>query len=257
MRCLSFFFCALLLSSCHLQAKWIFSAKPLPEKYQYTFEGNYSEFDLKVEKNRNLNVLHFKVEESKGLIFYCHGNDGTLNHWGNLGSYFNNLGYDAVMMDYAGYGKSDPKLTTEKRLFEDIQMLYDTMKTLYSEEQIVIYGRSIGTGIASSLLVDNNPKMLVLETPYYNFKKLVRFYAKAPVPLFIVRFNLANNEHIMSSNIPVYIFSGTEDEIIPHQQSVDLANLREGITLYTIENGRHSNLDEFDEFQKVLRYVLE
>ena len=161
------------------------------------------------------------------------------------------------MMDYAGYGKSDPKLTTEKRLFGDIQLLYDTMKTLYSEDQIVVYGRSMGTGIASSLLVNNSPKMLILETPYYNLKKLVRFYAIAPVPVFFVRWNLANNEHILSSGIPVYIFSGTADEIIPHQQSIDLANLRDGVELYAIENGKHSDLDKFPEFHRGLGEVLD
>ncbi|MBL4653147.1 MAG: alpha/beta fold hydrolase [Flavobacteriales bacterium] len=197
------------------------------------------------------------MEKPKGLIFYCHANDGALDYWGTLGEYFNNLGYDIVMMDYAGYGKSDPKLTTEKRLFGDIQLLYDTMKTLYSEDQIVVYGRSMGTGIASSLLVNNSPKMLILETPYYNLKKLVRFYAIAPVPVFFVRWNLANNEHILSSGIPVYIFSGTADEIIPHQQSIDLANLRDGVELYAIENGKHSDLDKFPEFHRGLGEVLD
>ncbi|MGK4569130.1 hypothetical protein [Flavobacterium sp. 3HN19-14] len=63
------------------QEKLIFHASKLPANYQFHFKGNFEELNISVDNKTNLNGLLFKTESPKGLVFYLHGNAGTLDTW--------------------------------------------------------------------------------------------------------------------------------------------------------------------------------
>jgi pimeloyl-ACP methyl ester carboxylesterase len=91
------------------------------------------------------------------LIFYLHGNAGSLNTWGEVAKRYTELKYDVFMLDYRGYGKSEGSIHSQKQFHEDIQMAYDEMKKTYKESNIVVLGYSIGTGPAAKLASLNHP----------------------------------------------------------------------------------------------------
>jgi alpha-beta hydrolase superfamily lysophospholipase len=246
------------MTSCHVQEKLIFTPIKLVDTFEYKYSTNFVEKELEVEQGVFLNGLHFKVNNPKGLILYFHGNDGSLERWGAVYEDFVKHGYDVLMYDYRGYGKSDNEIKSQKELYQDAQLIYDAAKKLYEEQNIIVYGRSIGTGVASSLLEENNPKLLVLETPYYNMLHLIKSHFRYPVGAsLILRYRLANNKHIKNAEVPVYLFHGTADETIPYSHTVKLSNIEGSeITLITIPEGEHSNLSEYDLFQKELKELL-
>ena len=79
----------------------------------------------------------FKINNSKGVIFYLHGNGNSLEKFGKLAPIYTNLEYDIFMTDYRGYGKSEGALSDENQLFEDNQFLYNELKKSYKEENII------------------------------------------------------------------------------------------------------------------------
>jgi len=147
-----------------IQEKMIFLPTKLPQDYRYSFRHDFEEINLKTDDGFVLNSIHFKQLKPKGLILYFHGNAGDLSRWGNITSFFADKNYDVLVMDYRTYGKSTGKLS-EDALHNDAQLFYEYALERYDESDIILYGRSLGTGIATKLAANNNPDRLILETP--------------------------------------------------------------------------------------------
>jgi pimeloyl-ACP methyl ester carboxylesterase len=73
-----------------------------------------------------------------------------------------------VLVDYRGFGKSTGK-RGEKDMLNDMQYVYTCLLEKYPEQHIIVYGRSIGSGFATKIASDNNPRYLILDAPYTVF----------------------------------------------------------------------------------------
>lgn len=238
------------------QSKIIFFPEVLSKDYKYHFPGNYQEIFYTTNDGEEINALHFTVDEPKGIVFYSHGNAGSLRTWGYVADDFNMHGYDLLIYDYRSYGKSSGKIT-EENLYQDAEMIYMALKTKYDERNIIVFGRSIGTGIASKIASAHNPKLLILESPYYNLtdlaKKIFPF-----LPSSIVNYKFRNDLHIQQASCPIVIFHGTMDEVIYFESSKKLEkSFGPHDKLISIPGGHHNDLSEFPMYQNELRKLLE
>lgn len=97
-------------------------------------------------------------------------------------------------------------------------------KTLF-RESFVIYRRSLGTGIATRFSSENNPKLLLLESPFYSLSDVRMSY----FPLFpfnlMMKYQFCTDLCIKKVNCPIYPFHGTKDEVIPYKFSINVAEL--------------------------------
>ncbi len=238
-----------------LQEKVIFFPSKLPVDFQYTFSQRFEERNFDVEDNIRINALHFKVENPKGLVFYSHGNAGDLSSWGLIAKDFLSNQYDLLIYDYRGYGKSSGKIS-ERNLYNDAEFIYKELLREYSAENIIVYGRSIGTGVASYVASKHHPKLLILESPYLNLPDLAgRIFPILPRRL--LRYQFRNDLFIQEATCPVVIFHGTEDEIIPFESSIKLQELfKDGDRLVTIQGGHHNDLSNFEFYHNELALVL-
>lgn len=238
------------------QERMIFYPDPLVKEYKYTFQAPHEELFLPSEK-AEINAVHFKIPNPKGVVLYFHGNAGSLNSWGTLGEEFIQTGYDFFIFDYRGYGKSTgPR--TEKAFHKDSQMLYDYLKKTYPENKIVLYGRSLGSGFATKLASANHPKALILETPYYSFKSVAKHHFPfLPISL-ILRWTIRTDQWINQVKSPVLIYHGTEDEVIPYEQSIRLKTLlKKEDDFVTLTGATHSNIASFPEYMLYMNKYLE
>jgi len=238
------------------QEQFIFLDDDLDPEYTFQFEKTFDEVTLTNGK-ASLNGVYFQRENSKGAIIYFHGNRGNITRWGEAVQPLVGLGYSVLVMDYRGYGKSTGK-RTKQSLFDDAQLWYNWLKKEYEEEEIVIYGRSIGTGIASWLASQNNPSQLLLETPYYSLAEMAKRYYPMYPAKYALRFNFQSFKYLEAVESPLVIFHGTEDSVVPYHQG---RRLFEEATIpnkkfYTIEGGEHKNLIEFEDFREAMRQVL-
>ena len=238
------------------QESFIFYPDVLPEDYQFVHFGNTAEeIYFHPEKGVKLHALRFSVPEPKGVILYFHGNARALDNWGYIAPDLLPHGYDVVLPDYRSYGKSTGPLS-EKNLFKDARFIFDQLSRQYDASQIVIYGRSLGSGIASFLAAQVAPKLLILETPYYSIERLAGEQMRFLPTSILLKYKFRSDLYLPKVTCPVYIFHGTEDELIPYQHAVDLKSLVPDIDFTTIPGASHNNLSQFDLFNDRIGEVL-
>jgi pimeloyl-ACP methyl ester carboxylesterase len=163
-------------------------------------------------------------------------------------------GFDVWMVDYPGYGKSTGK-RTEQTMYQDAILLYDLASKEASADQLIIYGRSIGTGVASYLASQKPCQQLILETPYYNIETLARHYAPMFPVKTLMRYRFPVNEYLQKVQAPITILHGTHDEIIPYRHAKRLGALK-GVQLISISKGTHNNLAASPQFQQAIAGLL-
>ena len=153
-----------------LQERFIFRPEKLAADFQFQYEAPFKEYFFDIQPGVRINGLHFYRENPKGLILYFHGNTRSIKGWARYAKDFYRYDYDVVLVDYRGFGKSTGK-RSEKEMLGDMQFIYDRLLESYSEDHLIIYGRSLGSGFATKLASDNHPRYLILDAPYFNFKK--------------------------------------------------------------------------------------
>lgn len=240
------------------QEKLIFLPSKLPVDYEYQFTETFEEINLEATDEAILNALHFKVKNPKGVILYFHGNAGDLSRWGEITSFFTKFNWDVLVMDYRSYGKSTGKLS-ELALYEDAQLFYEYVSKQFNEENIIVYGRSLGSAFATKVASDNQPKMLILETPFYNLASV----AKKRFPIFpvdyLIKYEFKSNEYIEEVNSKIVFFHGTEDQVVPYTSGMNLYELatpKNGKHFITIEGGHHNNLATFKAYKNEIEKIL-
>ena len=238
------------------QERLLFHPTVLKRDFIFPFDTNFEEVYVEVAPDVQLHGLHFKVEEPKGLVFYVHGNAGSLHDWGSLGGFYLRQGYDLLMFDYRGFGKSPGKIYSQQQFFDDVQRVYDWIKEQYGEEQIVIEGFSIGTATATKLAAENKPRALVLKAPYYSMTTLVKSKA-AFLPSQILKYPFTTIHYLQQVQCPVTIFHGTADELIPHSNAERLKKEVPRVELHLIEGCLHNDIPYTPIYQKEMGAILE
>ena len=239
------------------QESLIFRPDRIPPDVELGLSAPHEERRFEVEDGVFLDAAHLKVEAPKGLILYHHGNAGDLTEWNKVASLLLPYGFDVLVYDYRGYGHSDGRIRSEEQLFADGQVIYDRMIEEYGEEHLLLYGRSLGTGIASYLAAKNAPAALLLETPFYSMKDLVhRYYPWLP-HFLTLRYPLRNDLYLQEVSCPVHIFHGDRDRVIDHRSTLRLKEcLKPEDRFYTIRGGHHADLSEFPTYPSALGEAL-
>lgn len=239
------------------QVGMIFQSASLPKDYQFNYQQKFDELNIKSYDGVKLNGLLFKTEKSKGLVFYLHGNAGTLETWGKIAKTYTSLGYDLFILDYRSFGKSEGEIENEEQLNKDVAIVYKTLKRRYVESEIIIAGYSIGSGLATILASENKPKALILQSPYYSFIELssnrVPFF-----PDFMKKFHLETFEYLPRIKAPIYIFHGVDDQLIPYENSIRLNKvLKSECFFYPLKKQGHIGMNENEDFQMHLKTILQ
>ena len=248
------FVCGLLY---FFQEKLIFFPQKLDAVFRFDFDQPFEEKNIEMADGKKLNGLLFKAEHSKGLIFYLHGNAGSLASWGYVASVYTDLNYDVFILDYRGYGKSEGTINGQVQLFEDIQIVYDELKKNYAENKIIVLGYSIGSGLASKTASANNPKLLILQAPYYSLVDIVQ--QRFPIiPTFILKYKFETNHYLKSCKMPVVLFHGDQDQVIYYESSLKLQQeFKSGDTLITINGLGHNGMTDHPDYRAGIKRILD
>lgn len=238
------------------QEKFIFYPERLEENYSFHFKQNFEEVNIKMHDGLYLNCLLFKADSTKGVIVFLHGNAGALDTWGQLAPFYIEQNYDILFVDYRGFGKSEGKIENQSQLFSDIQTVYDTIKTRYGEDRIIVMGYSIGTGPAAYLASKNSPQSLILIAPYYSLTNVVKSICPI-IPDFLIKYKLETYKYIPSCSIPITIFHGSNDEVINYENSMMLDNLLNAKdNLILIDNVGHNDVLENEMYKEEMVAIL-
>ena len=207
----------------------------------------------------DIHSLHFPVKgETRKAMLFFHGNAGSLHDWSFVAQEIvDKTGWPVWIMDYPGYGKSEGSITSEEQLHR-IAEIFGAMakQELAPNGKLVVYGRSIGSGIAAKLAA-GNPSVagLILESPYFSLKDLVSKVVPW-APLFILKYTFRTDEWLPKVDAPVLIVHGTGDGTIPYEQGRRLSQLSKRVRFASVNNGGHNDLSEFPEYWKALKEYL-
>ena len=238
------------------QDLFFFRPERLPHWFTYRYPFPFTEINFDMEDGGTVNALHFQVPNSKGVVFYIKGNSRSIKGWGKFARDFVGKGYDFFILDFRGFGKSRGR-RTEEILYADLQQVYKWLAARYGEDRIVLYGRSLGSGLAARIASWNNPRLLILDCPYYSFLYHIGRYAFALPVRWLLRYHIRTDLFIKKVQCPVFILGGPKDRLIPFRQCEMLQALApERIRLFAIEGAGHNNLPDFPEYHDVLYDIL-
>lgn len=240
------------------QSRLIFVRYDIKGKYKLKLSQDHDEILLKSEEGETLHGLWMKVEKSKGLIIYFHGNTGSLKRWGEIAATLTKYGYDVLAPDYRGYGKSTG-VPSEENLIKDADVFYNFALKNYDEEKIVIYGRSLGSGVAVQLAAKQNARLVILETPFASLLDVIKtMFPFIPFQM-LLKHPFKSIDHIEAVTSPIVIMAGIKDSQVPYKSSMKLYSKvkdRANVNFYTFKKGDHNTLSSFKKFKRVLSQYL-
>jgi len=241
-----------------LQDRILFRPVRLKKNHAFQFPNPHEEIHLPVNGNETIHLVRFHaaVSNRRGIILYFHGNKKNIGWYARHMPFLTNRGYEVLMIDYPGFGKSQGKLN-EQRLYDWALETYKLAHRSYPADSITIYGKSMGTGIAAWLATARDCKQVILETPYYDMPSVIQRYLPVYPVKWMLHYQLPTYQYLQNISVPVTIFHGTKDRMISYRNASRLKPyLKSNDEFITIEKGKHNNLNKFDLVQRKLDSLL-
>ena len=203
-----------------LQDYILFHPVTLKRDHNYNFPGKYKDINIPITGNSNLNIVQFFSTDTitKGVVLYFHGNKKNISWYAKYSPYFTKHGYEVWLIDYPGFGKSTGKLT-EQTLYDWANYMYKFARTRFSADSIIIYGKSMGTGIATHLASIQPCKNLILETPYYDYPSVIWHYLPIYPIEWMLHYKIPTHDYIEKVTAPITIFEGTDDRLVTYNNA--------------------------------------
>jgi pimeloyl-ACP methyl ester carboxylesterase len=228
----------------------VFHPEALPDDHRYEFPMPFEEGFLKLPGIPSVNYLVFTSQAPKATFLYFHGNAGSLDSWGFIAAQLAKAtGCRVLVWDFPGFGKSQGRVPQSAQQMKKLgQGLLDLIKQNFPEQPVILFGRSIGSGMASQLAADQSVSGLILETPYLSTRKLAQEMMPW-APSALLKLQLSNKNLVNEGPEKVMLLHGTRDEVIAYQHSIELAHLLgDRGHLVTVEGGGHNNLIDFGNY---------
>jgi uncharacterized protein len=229
----------------------------LSKDHAFRNDGHEEVF-LKTSDGEEISALFYSGKR-EDVILYFHGNAGDLSSWQFVSDDFTSLDYSFFILDFRGYGKSSGVIS-EEGFYNDAEAAYQYLITVkkIKPENILIYGRSIGSGVAVELAARHKTKALMLEAPYSSLRTLAREKAPYVFPQFWLKYHFNSIAKINRVQCPILFIHGSKDTLIPAQHSRKLTEAFSGQKqLLIIDGGSHNDLRMFESYHNGLKKFLE
>ena len=232
------------------QEKLLFVPDVLPADQPLARSPDIHELTIDVPGAR-LSALHLRLADPKGVVFFLHGNAGSLANWFVNPEYYRRVNFDLFMLDYRGFGKSTGRIQSEVQLHADVRAAWTTIADRYAGRKVVVYGRSLGTGLAAHLAAGMSPErppdLTVLVSPYRSMAALATEHFPW-VPEAVLRYPLRTDAFITQVRGPIMLVHGELDALIAPSHSEALKALAPQATLLRVPGAGHNDLQEFDVY---------
>lgn len=240
------------------QEKLLFAPTVLPQNQVLAHANDVRELSIEVP-GAHLSALHMRLPDTRGLVFFLHGNAGALDTWFVNLDYYRRANLDLFMIDYRGFGKSTGHIQSEAQLRSDVRAAWDSVAPLYAGRKLVIYGRSLGSGLAAGLAADLStgrpPDLTVLVSPYTSLAAVAS--EQYPwVPPFLLRYPMRTDRLISRIRGPVLLIQAENDALIGAHHAEALKALLPQATLLRIPGAAHGDVHEFDAYLDGLAKAL-
>jgi uncharacterized protein len=241
-----------------LVSLYFFQRNLLYNPNENNYYGDKLKLDIEVvqiKTSDNINLLgwfHKKDLSKFKTIVYFHGNAGKLENRIHKLNYFKDMNVNFLIISWRGFSGNSGK-PTEQGLYKDGIGAIDWLKNMgLDDKDIILYGESLGTGIAIEIAQNKKFAGLILETPFTSMIDAAKnVYPYIPVD-FLLKDRYENDKKIKNINIPLLVMHGEKDQIIPFKM---------GKKIYEIANKpKYSYFTKYDnhmmEYDEKLVFAL-
>jgi len=203
------------------------------------------ELQIKTPDNMTLHGYYLKnsPKQQSPLLIYFGGNSEDVSK--RIWSVEYLKGWSWLVVNYRGYGLSEGS-PSEKHLFNDALLVYDTFaqRADIDNNNIVAFGRSLGTGVAVHLASQRPLKGVILVSPYDSIRSITQeIYPYVPVSL-LLKHHFDALALAPSIKVPMLAVMSQHDQVINHQHSIALIEAWGGVTHQTtMQNTDHNNVE--------------
>ena len=198
--------------------------------------------ELATEDGLTLNAWFAPPVKRDGkIVVYYHGNAGHIGHRAAKVQHFIDKGMGVLLIDYRGFG-GNLGSPTEQGLYHDARAALRFLeKKEYAVSQFVLYGESIGSGVATQMALEIQPRYLILEAPFSSAADVAKKkYFFLPVD-FLMKDRYDNTEKIADIKTSLLIVHGDEDAVIPISLGQKLYDRAQHPKEFITINGGHHN----------------
>lgn len=199
------------------------------------------EVGYETEDGLTLSAWLVRSIDSRGSVIVFNGNAGNRANRLPLGQALAEAGYSVLLTDYRGYG-GNGGTPSEKGLAIDARAAFDYMADRVGTDRLVYYGESLGAGVATELATERPPAALILRSPFTSLAEVASVhYPFLPTSLMLID-RYRNSERIGDIQAPTLFVAGTDDRIVPADQTRKLyAAASEPKELLMIEGAGHND----------------
>lgn len=226
-----------------MEQRLLYFPEPQVSATPAVFDLPFDEVTLTTSDNVQLHGWFIPGEEGKPVVLFFHGNAGNISHRLDNIRLLHKLGVAVLIFDYRGYGKSQGT-PSETGLTKDALAALNWLQTNgWQPEHIIYFGRSLGAAVAVNLADQQKPARLVLETPFTSIRAMGRqHYPLLTITLgWMLRDQFDNLEKISRIDVPVLIFHGDRDSIVPESMARKLFDAANGKKIFHLIKGADHN----------------
>jgi uncharacterized protein len=202
-----------------------------------------------------ITAWHVAPQDQKPVILYFHGNGGALRYRVKRFKELIANGIGLVALEYRGYG-GNPGSPTERGLIADAQAGYAFAAAHYPTNQLVLWGESLGSGVAVALAAEKPVGRVILEAPFTSAAAVAALhYWYMPVRL-LMKDQFRSDARIAKVTAPLLILHGVHDQVVPYamgERLFELANQPKHIVRFL--DGGHEDLDANGALHAVARFL--
>lgn len=197
-----------------------------------------------------------RAKPGQPTIVYFHGNAGTLEGRRDRIRKYLNRGRGMFMMAYRGYSGSTGS-PTEADNVADAKLAYDALlREGVRPDDIIIYGESLGTGVAVQVAIEKAVRGVVLDSPYTSLPdRAAELYPYFPVR-FLMKDRYETSKHIGQMKVPLFILHGEADQIVPVEMGRKIFSLaNEPKEIVTLPGAGHADHWQFGSFEVINAWI--
>ena len=239
------------------QRKFTFNLSGKPKKPEDYNLKNVSIEYIKVSDSIKLLSWLSRPKRNKPIILYFHGNSFDIGERAFKIKKFIDKGYGVLIFAYRGFSGNKGK-PNENNIYNDSKIIIKWLKKTLSieENNIILYGESLGTGVAIEMAQKRNFRSVILEAPFTSITEI----AKKMYPIYPVKFliwdKFDNLSKINSIFSPILFIHGKKDEIVPFEMGERLynsyKNKKENLF---VDEAMHNNLYDFNIILKIIKFI--
>lgn len=227
-----------------------------PSDYGFTHE----EVSLRTEDGVTIHAWWLPVAAAPMTLLFLHGNAGNISYWVEAATVFRDLGWNTLLVDYRGYGRSEG-VPSEQGTYHDAHAAWNHLvgERGIDPARIVVVGRSLGGGVATWLAERHRMAGLVLEATFTSIADIVAETLPLPGIRGFVRLGYPSLSRMAGLDVPLLVVHGRQDTLVPFDHGRALYEAARGPKRFVELRGGHNDAFAIsrDVYAEALRSFVE